>query len=131
MKFILVVLIVAGFVCVIMSFLLLFAKYLPFVWDREEWKIWKECWACDVVGYEDRGCTEFGEKTFRTEYYWLDNENYYAVVFTCNGEKESAIFENSGSHKCVFSSYYEPYSNKLTLKLEEWKRNYKQFINQN
>ena len=64
MKFILVVLIVAGFVCVIMSFLLLFAKYLPFVWDREEWKIWKECWACDVVGYEDRGCTEFGEKYF-------------------------------------------------------------------
>lgn len=115
MKFILIV---AGFICVIMSFLLLFYKYLPFVWDREQWKIWKECWACDVVGYEDR-CAGFGEKPFREEYYWFDNEKYFAVVFTFNGKKESAIFENSGSHKCVFSGYYELYANKLTQKLEE------------
>lgn len=130
MKFILILLIALVCICVIMSFLLLFDKYLPFVWDRGGWKIWKECWACDIVGYEDR-CVEFGEKPFREECYWLDNENYYAVVFTFNGKKESAIFENTGSHKCVFSSYYEPYSNKLTQKLEEWKRNNKQVINQN
>lgn len=131
MKFILVVIIAFGCICVIISFLFLFYKYLPFVWNRKEWKIWKECLACDVVGYEDGGSVKFGENPFREEYYWFDNEKYFAVVFTFNSEKKSAIFENSGSYKCVFSSFYESYSNKLTLKLEEWKRNNKQVINQN
>ena len=131
MKFLLYLLIALGVICILMQFLLLFAKYLPFVWDRKEWKIWKECLKNNVVGYKVGGCVKFGEKTFRVEYYWLDNEKYYAVVFTCNGDKKSAIFENLGSHKCVFSGYYEPYSNKFTLKLEEWKRNNKQVINQN
>lgn len=108
--------------CFFMSVAFMFKKYLPFVFGRDELKIWKECMKSEIVKYENDGYHKINSDLCNVEYYWFDN-NHYAVVFVYKDKKEAAIYEDFGTYNCVFSSYWEYHSNKLVLKLEDWKRN--------
>lgn len=91
-------------------FLLMFMEYLPWLFDRKEYKVWKECYENDNFALERRGYSG-------TVYWYKSPDLPYTVYVFFDDEEPTACIFWQDTLRIVFSTFYKKHSRKLAKKL--------------
>lgn len=91
------------------------SEYLPMIFDRKSWNVWKQC-------YNNDNFIKMQDRPMCMRYDWMDS-NYSAIVFKeDDGKYYASIFEHDvHTYKIygmpIFCTFYAYHSRKLAKKL--------------
>lgn len=108
-----IVLMILILVCLITwLFLITFMEYLPELWNKKSYRIWKECYENDNFALENVG------QGYNGTIYWYKSPDlpYTVYVFFDDEEPTACIFWQD-TLDIVFSTFYKKHSRKLAKKL--------------
>ena len=100
--------------CIIGAIITSFMEYLPWLFDRKEYKIWKKCYNNENFALH---CIKYTSDGKNVNMYKTPDLPYSIFVFHETDKADACIFLNN-SYNIVFSSFYKKHSNKLVEKLE-------------
>lgn len=92
---------------------------MPYLFDKKQYKVWKECYNDDIVSSKEITYNQGDHIGIHKEYYFA-NGKYNAVVFYTDGKYNGCdIFENE-TLKSVFSCFWKKHSDLMAEKVKDY-----------